>query len=173
MSWIRTISGKRFDLVAPKPDSICIEDIGRALSHICRYTGHLRTMYSVAQHSVLVSQIVQPRLALEALLHDASEAYCNDISSPLKKLLPDYRAIEERIQSAINKRFQINTVHKYEIKRADLILLQTEMRDLGDFSDDEKPDAILYPPLEVRIIPLSSDDAMQLFINRYIDIINS
>ncbi|EIZ1085991.1 HD family hydrolase [Klebsiella oxytoca] len=167
MPWIKTLSRKRFDFLNPDPASICIEDIACALSNICRFTGHLETMYSVAQHSVLVSELVPAELALEALLHDGSEAYCNDISSPLKTLLPEYREIEGRIQTAINHRFGIFTPKNPLIKRADLIMLSTEMRDLGEYDTDEIPDPVLYPPASFIIKPVDSLTARKMFMNRF------
>ena len=89
MSWITTQSGKHFDFNNLSAADICIEDISCALSNLCRFTGHVQDFYSVAQHSVHVSYLVPPEFALEALLHDAAEAYCNDISAPRKRLLPD------------------------------------------------------------------------------------
>ncbi len=76
MSYIQTLSGKKFDYLNSTTDDVEIEDIANALSHICRFSGHLPEFYSVAQHSVLCSQIVPPDFAFEALMHDAAEAYC-------------------------------------------------------------------------------------------------
>ncbi len=106
-AWIYTNSGNMFDLSDPTPEMIKIEDIAHALSHICRYTGHVKEFYSVALHSLIVSEIVPAEFALEGLLHDAAEAYLNDISAPLKTLLPDYRDIETRVESVIAKKFQL------------------------------------------------------------------
>ena len=105
MTWILTNSGKHFDFADPQPDQIDILDIAQGLANECRYAGQCRVFYSVAQHSFLASQIVNPRLALEALLHDAAEAYCKDIPRPLKYMLPEYQAIEARVESAIRERF--------------------------------------------------------------------
>lgn len=71
MSWINTNRGKHFNLINPRPEQICIEDIVCGLSNICRITGQLNEFYSVAQHSMLASQIVPPEFAFEALMHDA------------------------------------------------------------------------------------------------------
>ncbi|HAF5811207.1 TPA: HD family hydrolase, partial [Salmonella enterica] len=101
MSFIQTLSGKQFDYLSATIDDIDIEDIAVALSNICRFSGHLPKFYSVAQHSVLCSQLVSPEFAFEALMHDAAEAYCQDIPAPLKALLPDYREIEKRTDQLI------------------------------------------------------------------------
>jgi 5'-deoxynucleotidase YfbR-like HD superfamily hydrolase len=100
----RTYRGRIIDLENPQPDEdISIVDIARGLSHCCRFAGQLRDFYSVAQHSVLVSTLVESNLRLSALLHDASEAYIGDLSRNLKHhpLLCGYRVIEERLQDAI------------------------------------------------------------------------
>lgn len=130
MSWIQTFTGLRFDLLDPQPDQICIEDIAHALSQLCRFTGHTMYFYSVAQHSLLVSQLVKPTLALVALLHDAPEAYIGDVSSPLKALLPDYKKIEYGIWLAIANKFDLPHVLPDEVKHADLVALMTERRDM-------------------------------------------
>lgn len=83
MSYIQTLSGKHFNYLDIQQDDIVIEDIATALSHICRFAGHLPEFYSVGQHSVLTSHLVPQEFALEALLHDAAEAYLQDIPSPL------------------------------------------------------------------------------------------
>jgi len=69
MSFIQTASGKHFDYLNASTDDVAIEDIATALSNICRFAGHLPEFYSVAQHSVLCSQIVPHEFAFEALLH--------------------------------------------------------------------------------------------------------
>src|SRR5690349_6806238 len=100
MSTITTHSGVQFDLLKPDPSVVHLEDIAHALSHLCRYTGHCNRFYSVAEHSVIVSLMVppsEPKLAMQGLLHDATEAYVNDLARPLKDLLPEYKEIEMRV----------------------------------------------------------------------------
>lgn len=133
---ITTFTGKEFDYVDPRPEMICIEDIAHALSLICRFGGQTKVFYSVAQHSVLVSQHVQvvppwPRPARElrqvALLHDAAEAYVGDMCRPLKRLLPEYQAIEQRVHVAIALRFRL-VVHDMpqRVRDADNQILANE-----------------------------------------------
>ncbi len=87
--FIVTYTGKMFPYDRVTADCIDIRDIGHALSHLCRFTGHTSMFYSVAQHSLLVSEKMQggPEAKLAGLLHDATEAYTNDLSTPLKKYM--------------------------------------------------------------------------------------
>ncbi len=167
MSWITTLSGKHFNFAKIEQCSICIEDIAGALSNICRFTGHLPEFYSVAQHSVQASYIVPAEFAYEALMHDAAEAYCNDISSPLKTLLPDYQKIEKAIELAIAEKFALPTAMSDAVKLADLIMLATERRDFG--LDDGTPWPILegIEPLMFILTPLSPREARVAFLRRY------
>lgn len=141
MSFIQTLSGKQFDYLSATIDDIDIEDIAVALSNICRFSGHLPEFYSVAQHSVLCSQLVSPEFAFEALMHDAAEAYCQDIPAPLKALLPDYREIEKRTDQLIRFKFGLPLEEASVVKYADLTMLATERRDLD--IDDSIPWVIL------------------------------
>lgn len=126
MSWIQTYTGRKFDLSDPQPEMVTIEDIAHALSNVCRYTGHCKEFYSVAQHSVYVSEHVAEPIRLQALLHDATEAYVTDVSRPLKQMLPAYREIEDRVWRAIAARFGLPEELAPEVKGADNLLLMTE-----------------------------------------------
>lgn len=126
---ILTRSGRYFDFSALDNGQIAIEDIAHALSHICRFTGHTRFFYSVAQHSVLVSRLVPPELAFEALMHDAHEAYVGDMASPLKALVPEFKRVERTVECLVRLRFGLPLVMSPEVKHADLVALRTEQRD--------------------------------------------
>lgn len=168
MSFIQTLSGKQFDYINSTIDDIDVEDIAGALSNICRFAGHLPEFYSVAQHSVLCSQIVSPEFAFEALMHDAAEAYCQDITAPLKALLPDYRQIEKRTDQLIRLKFGLPLEGSSVVKYADLTMLATERRDLD--IDDSIPWVMLegIPPTDLfEIHPLRPGQAFGLFINRF------
>ncbi|VFS40443.1 CPS-53 (KpLE1) prophage protein [Escherichia coli] len=131
MSFIKTFSGKHFYYDRINKDDIVINDIAVSLSNICRFAGHLSHFYSVAQHAVLCSQLVPQEFAFEALMHDATEAYCQDIPAPLKRLLPDYKRMEEKIDAVIREKYGLPPVMSTPVKYADLIMLATERRDLG------------------------------------------
>src|ERR1700691_1787676 len=81
--YIETFTGKTFSFLAPQPEDICIEDIAHATSMLCRFTGHCKYFYSVAEHCVAVSRLCSVRNDIAGLLHDSAEAYVNDMNSPL------------------------------------------------------------------------------------------
>ena len=118
-SYSITWTGKRFHPFDPDPADICIEDIARGLSAIPRFCGQTNVRYSVAWHSLLMVGEVPIELRLWALLHDSSEAYLNDVPSPVKKFLPDYKAVEELVMRAVAERFGLSWPMPDEIHAAD------------------------------------------------------
>ncbi len=147
--WMETYTGSKFHFTKPQPEEIKILDIAHHLSLLCRYTGACRLFYSVAEHCLRVSHLVPKELKLAALLHDAAEAYINDISRPVKYAhkLDETEAI---ITKAVDSKFGIDSHHPL-IKEADNILLATEARDLmANMTDWKKlpeplPDKITEP----------------------------
>lgn len=105
--WMQTYSGRQFWPLDPRADEVRIWDIAAALSKLCRYGGHSRRFYSVAEHCVLLarSAACPPALRLVALMHDASEAYVTDIIRPIKPYLVNYAEIEDRNMIAIAARY--------------------------------------------------------------------
>jgi hypothetical protein len=167
---IQTATGIRFYLLDPKPEEISIEDIALSISKLCRYTGHTRRFYSVAQHCLQVSTLVPGELALEGLLHDATEAYIGDISKPLKDALElvapgAIRGIEDRIHVAVAQRFGVDFPMDPRIKEADLISLATEKRDLMPF--DPIPWKQMLQPHPDTIVPYTPWEAREAFMARY------
>ena len=129
--WITTfVHKKKFDLLNPNPDDIHIEDIAYSLAHVCRFTGHVRRFYSVAEHCMNMTLNLPKELQLAGLLHDASEAYLNDINSPLKSTdeLQGYKKIENKIQIAIFNKYGIPLTVGFnpKIKEIDKKLLYKE-----------------------------------------------
>lgn len=160
-------SGEYFDLECPESSSFLITDIAHALSNICRYTGHCTEFYSVAQHSVLVSQIVPHEDALAGLLHDAAEAYVGDVSKPLKILLPDYKVVEDRVEAALFKRFGLPERLPASVKIADRVVLRTEQRDLMDADRHTWFFAGEAKALPSAIVPMSPREAREAFLARF------
>ena len=110
MSYITTVTGKHFDPMDPAEQEIDILDIAHALSLMCRGNGHIRTFYSVAQHSIACAEEAfergcTPIVVMGCLLHDASEAYLSDVTRPIKKDLPQYLQAEDSLQNAIWRHF--------------------------------------------------------------------
>lgn len=127
MTWIQTYSGIAVNVYNPTLESISIHDIAHALSHQCRYTGHVRRFYSVAQHSLLASKFVlNPDNALAALMHDASEAYITDIATPVKQAISGYYELERTFMQIIADKFGFTYPFDPEIKIVDMRLLNTE-----------------------------------------------
>jgi uncharacterized protein len=127
-SRIQTYTGRSIDPMDPSPDDIAIEDIAHALSMTCRYTGHTKQFYSVAEHSLLVSRAVPPQFKLWGLLHDASEAYICDIARPVKRdpRMAPYLDIEANLMRVIAQRFGLPERMPDEVKIADTRMLSTE-----------------------------------------------
>lgn len=165
-------SGRYFDLIDCDTNTFVIEDIAQALSNICRFTGHTREFYSVAQHSVLCSLLVPPADALAALLHDAAEAFIGDVSRPLKQMLPDYRAVERRIEKAVFTRLGVRLPLPDSVKHADLVMLATEQRDLMPAHNDRWLILRGIEPRPERINPWSPKFARWAFLDRYMDLVS-
>lgn len=141
--WIITFSGKRFYPLDPRPEDIDIFDIAHSLSLLNRFTGHSRFPYSVAQHCMSVADVVADEYKLSGLLHDASEAYVNDLARPLKGMLPEYKYVENKILDVIDAKFNVTTRCR-AVKQVDTRCLVTEATQLcnGESWYLDEP----YPP---------------------------
>lgn len=135
--WIETYTGKTFDYESIESNKIVIEDIAHALSNICRFNGHSLRFYSVCEHSILVANEIEKlypkdkHFILQALLHDATEAYMPDVPKPLKYFWDTKFHImdfEDKIMTHIYHQLKINTTKSqtYRIKQYDNALLRTE-----------------------------------------------
>ncbi len=159
-------SGRLFDLANPSSAEIAIDDIAHGLAHTCRFAGQCDGFYSVAEHSVLVSQVVSVS-TLAALFHDAAEAFIGDMSRPLKQLLPEYAQIEKRIQLIIFASLRIEWPPPPEVKVADLSVLAAEQRVLMPPGTNEWLRLANVTPASVIIRRLNPVQAKQAFLDRY------
>lgn len=174
--WIETVSGISFEFLEPKPEQIDIEDIAHALSMTCRYTGHCREFYSVAEHSSLCSLLLPPELKLAGLLHDASEAYITDVASPIKAHLSNYQAIEDGIMEVVAKKFGFEYPLHPAVKYVDLVMLSTEAWHLmgGQGKNWDLWEYRKRPLVSVGLKPFCLDPkgAKELFMKTYRDIMD-
>ncbi len=184
--WFQTYTGRKFYPFDPRPEEVDFDDITHALSLLCRFAGHVWEFYSVAQHSVLVSQLCPPGLALAGLLHDAHEAYTGDlirsIKRTLRKFTDAYDKASERIQAAIHQALGVSELTAAacegswgaeRVRAADTLALLIERRDLlsegpGRWrEDDEFPGLAAALAAQPRILPYTPSRAALMFTARY------
>lgn len=163
-TYICTYLGNRFFPLEGIIDNIHLEDIAHGLAYQCRFNGQTSEFYSIAQHSLMVADIVPPELRLAALLHDASEAYLGDVVKPLKALLANYKAIELNVETMIAHHFGIENMFDPRIKQADMIALATEKRDLMPHSAEDWSYLRGFKPLPAAIAPMSPTEAKRVFL---------
>lgn len=168
---ITTASGKWVNPLDLQPGDIDINDISHALGNQCRWSGHTREFYSVAQHCVIISHILPPASAYNGLWHDAPEYVLQDMAKPLKndrRLGQAYRGAEARIERVMAEEFGVN-FSDVAVKRADLVLLVTEARDLhhGHKHWAYYQDVPLLPE---KIVPWAPRRARREWLKRYNEI---
>ncbi|MFG6082861.1 hypothetical protein ACEUZ9_004093 [Paracoccus litorisediminis] len=113
--WNATSGGGAWSIQAPSAVDVQFGDIAIGLSRICRYNGQIREdldFFSVAEHSVLMTEwaidhgvVTHAEDAMAILLHDGSEAYFGDMTTEIKKVLPEYRRLEKQTQACVNEAF--------------------------------------------------------------------
>ena len=129
---IVTYTGKFIDVCNMQVSDVDIEDIAHSLSMQCRFGGHTRKHYSVAQHCCRVSDVLPDRLKLAGLLHDASEAYVVDLPTPIKRMMPFYVRLEKVVHRVIADAYGISHDDFFHsaVTGADYSALWTEWREL-------------------------------------------
>lgn len=176
--WIQTYTGKRFDLECPIADMICIEDIAHQLSMENRWHGATKIPISVAYHSVLVANFARKEIKLEALFHDAAEAYYKDFANPWKRLIK--ASVNDNLwdrtfywlDSMIAEIFQLSTDSNVwnEIKAIDVRMPKSErialcapppMQYLPEYENAE--------PYKIDFMDLRPREAEELFLSVYND----
>jgi 5'-deoxynucleotidase YfbR-like HD superfamily hydrolase len=171
-SMIQTFTGRVIDPLDPDPYMFNIRDIAHSLSNQCRFTGHVKEFYSVAEHSVRCASFVLEELdggkdlAFIALMHDASEAYLSDIARPVKQAAhfgDAYRDIEDGLQRALSYAFEFQYPFPDIIHKVDNALLLREQIDLMPFG--MQIDSLLEYPHEIT--PWTPKIANALFLSTY------
>lgn len=139
---IYTFTGRKLNPLDVRPEDVCVEDVAHALALCNRFAGHTTQPISVAQHCVYAAELVRlegyrdaGRTALQALLHDAAEAYLGDVTKWLKGSpeMAGYRAAEARTQAVIYERFGLRTEDHPAVGEADRFLVRYEgLKGFGD-----------------------------------------
>jgi hypothetical protein len=170
---LQTFSGREVWPLDPRPEDLCIEDIAHALALQCRFGGHTRQHYSVAEHSVRGLEALPNRVPSSErafLLHDAAEAYLVDIPSPLKRELccAWYREVEAQWERCIEVRFGLGrfALASPDVKHADEVMLATEQRDLRTKPPPPRPG--MPAPLPHPILqPMRWEAAERTFLQEF------
>ena len=135
--WMLTFSGRQFYVADPQLESIVIEDVAHSLSNLCRFAGAVKTFYSVAQHSLSVEEEVERIIGkddwtvdvrLKSLIHDVGEVFCSDVPRPVRKLVPKFNRIENRIWKAVCQKYDLEPKWEDVITDADDTVLLAERR---------------------------------------------
>ena len=164
--WMQKFTGRRFYPLDPRPEDIDPVDIAHALSLLCRYGGHVDRHLSVAEHCVLMSEVVPPEHALAALLHDATEAYVVDVPRPLKRYLTGYREIEARVWWAICVRFGLDLELPASVHEADDRIVLTERDELMSHAERRAWGPDRLEPLPVVVSGWSPKEAEVRYLGR-------
>lgn len=169
--WIQVYTGRKFYPLAPRAEDVDIEDIAHALSLMCRYAGHIKRFYSVAQHCIEVSNLCDPADALWGLLHDASEAYLVDIPRPIKRAkgFKFYRVAEKQLQAVICERYGLAPKEPTSVKIADRTALAIECDNLSAHPLVDDWAAAIERP-ERKLICLPPAEAEQAYLQRFYEL---
>ena len=169
MTALTTYLGKQYSLTTPVADDIDPRDIAHSLAHLCRFNGHTKTFYSVAQHSCLVADLVPPEHRLSALLHNAAEAYIGHMIEPLKQCVMFYRDLERLHWARICKRFDIDPQLPESVRNADRIVTATERRDLVKNAGPACNSTTHSAPMAQTIQPWRIQKARDIYFQQLMD----
>ena len=177
MSKITTLKGKTIDIFNIKQEDILAEDILLTLNNICRYGGRCRQFYSVADHTLNLTQYFINKgdfdLAKIALLHDACEAYIGDIIWPLKHKIPEFEQLETHISKIVFDKYNINTSRFKEFDKYDKDIVVNEMKLLKMYKNNKHLITHLteIPNLKLEIWPRDNSVVSALAL-AWIDLLN-
>ena len=171
--FIETYTGRKFYPLFPERSAISVIDIAHALSQQCRYTGHVRDFYSVAQHSCLLADHAERKLkappieCLQILMHDAPEGYLVDIARPVKQYMPEYRKWDHGINDVIRQWLHVDhlPIPAYQDELDTRVIVDERaqlMSDSGNVWNHDKLD-----PLGIVIEPWMPRQAEHQFLIQY------
>lgn len=174
-TWMQTFSGRKFWPLDSRVEEIALEDIAHGLAMTCRYGGHSRRFYSVAEHALIVSHYVPPAFALHGLLHDSAETYIGDMIRPLKHTpeMIEFRRCEEAIERVVAEAF-----HLQWTPEAHAAVKEIDDRILVDEITELMHDPAMYlergyerlVPLGAQITGLMPDRAERAFLDRFLEL---
>lgn len=180
--YIQTVGGRKVHIPNTDPDSIHHEDFSWALSNAARFAGHLSKPMSVAEHSVNVSRFAGllalengrseaeiALVALQGLLHDATEAYLCDIPTPFKVMIPGYAEMEHALWEVIANKYGVPVQMYPEVKSADKVMLMSERDQYRDVTDDWG-DLELIARVELNPEPATQSEAHATFLAEFFNL---
>jgi len=179
--WIETYSGIKMYFLTPTPAMISIDDIAHSLSQQCRFSGHTRRPFSVAEHCIRVAMLLNertadPKISLQGLLHDASEAYLLDVPSPVKQFLGGYAEMEERLQEVILNKYNAGWPMNAQVKEVDTVMLKNEAKHLllseGKSWRDKYPTPYEYKPSPFYLKPTEAKDTYLMWFYDLVSQVN-
>jgi 5'-deoxynucleotidase YfbR-like HD superfamily hydrolase len=168
--WIQTYTGQKFYPLDPRPEEINIEDIAHSLSLQCRFAGHTKFHYSVAQHSIHVASVLDRPYRAHGLLHDATEAYMVDLPRPIKKYSEIgnlYVEVEIKLWQAIADRFSISAAIPSAVHEADSRMCVTEKRDVMPNNGPEWERHKLGEPYDFTIVEYHPEHVEKVFLKTF------
>ena len=173
--WMATYSGGKFYPLDPRADEVLIREVVHALGQLCRYTGHTWRFYSVAEHSWHMSYAVPPEFALEALLHDAHEAYIGDVGRPQSATMrrisiggSDFDHMARRVEGVVRQAFGLKPTMSPEVKAVDNRIVWDERTALFPYHTDSGWSSTGGEPLGIaQYIGFAGLSGYQLFLDRY------
>lgn len=169
-AWIETYTGKKFHILNPNQDEIDIIDIAHALSLQCRFNGHTKRFYSVAQHSIYVSNLVPREDALWGLLHDASEAYIMDMTRPMKRYTEAgtaYMKVENHVMGVICQKFNLSAEQPASVHKADSLMLYAEKNQLMEPIEWDTKWSDTEEAANIVVAHWTPEEAEDFFLHRF------
>ena len=168
--YIYTVSKQKFHPTNPQKNDIIIEDIAHALSMLARANGHFPEFHSVAQHCIecateSVKRGYNEKITLACLLHDASEAYMSDVTTPVKKNLSDYTEFEERLIDMIYEKYtgSLSKEEKDIVYKIDKDLLYHEFKHYMDIELGEETSLLSNPEFQFEEFSKVRDKYLDMF----------